>query len=80
MPHKRIRRSKNDGFPAGAALIARTFVLVLATMLLFWTLSDPKTGVIRSPVVAGLAFLVVVAAVLFMAHADSRRNDKQGPR
>ena len=53
---------------------------MLAMMLLFWTLSDPKTGVIRSPVVAVLAFLVVVAAVLFMAHADSRRKDKQGPR
>lgn len=80
LAQKRIRKNKDGDLPPGAALIARTFVLLLATMLLFWTLSDPKTGVIRSPILAGLAFLAVVAAVLVMAIIDSRRKNRQDPR
>jgi hypothetical protein len=80
LAHRRIRNRRNEELPDGVALIARTLVLLLATMFLFWAISDPKTGEIRSPMMAGAAFLVVVAAVLFMAHADARHKDKRGPR
>jgi len=71
MSKKRVFRQDTYAFPYGKSVVG-SCGLIVAVMLALGAMSDPVSGVIRTPALAWLALIVLPAAIAGAFYGESR--------